>query len=314
MGAGALHAARFRAITAGMIVFDKNRRRLLMDKAASRFDRADFLRPLIERSIVERLCDIRRDFPDVLCIGARISADFIRDLATLKNTRRLYVLDSSEAFLAQCAAQAPAPDQCAIIPVLGDEECLPFGETEAQFDLILGAATLHSVNDVPGTLIQVKRALKPDGLFMAAMAGGQTLYELRHSLMEAETALFGGASPRVMPFADMQQVAGLMQRAGFALPVVDHDVIPVEYRNFSSLLHDIRAMGEGLCLADFNRGYRPKAFFDAAQAAYAAAFTNDAGLLRASFEIIYALGWAPHESQQKPLRRGSAQTSLTEVL
>lgn len=299
-----------------MIVFDHARRHWLMTRAAARFGAADFLRPALAASMLDRLADVRRDFDTVLCVGARAGAAFLRDVCALKSVRRLYVLDPCAAWLQTLEGADMAGAHLTLVQ--GDDERLPFDP--AMFDLAVGAATLHAVNDVPGALIQIRRALKPDSLFIAAMPGGRTLHELRHGLMQAELALYGGAAPRVLPFADMQQVAALMQRAGFALPVVDAEVQTVEYRALASLLRDLRAMGEGNCLAARNTDYRGKAFLAAVDAACRAAFTAPAsgmhsgGRIAATFETIFALGWAPHDSQQKPMRPGSAQTSLTEVL
>lgn len=293
-----------------MIVFDPARRQILQDRAAARFDRADFLRPRMVASILDRLTDVRRTFETALVVGARAGDAALRNLCALKSVRRLFVLESSPALLRTLEGKDYAGAE--LVPVIGTAEHLPFDP--AAFDLVIDAATLHVVNDVPGALIQIRRALRPDGLFLAAIPGGRTLHELRGGLMEAEIALYGGASPRVFPFADMQQVAGLMQRAGFALPVVDRETQTVEYRTFSALLRDLRDMGEGNCLAARNRDYRGRAFLAAAEVACRAQFAAPDGRLSATFETVHALGWAPHESQQKPLRPGSAQISLTEVL
>lgn len=293
-----------------MIVFDPACRKILQDRAAACLGRADFLRPLMAASVIDRLADVRRDFSDVLVIGARVGADALRDLCALKSVRRLYVLDPSPALLKTLDGADYAGAQFTAIE--GVAEALPF--EAASLDLVIDAATLHVANDVPGALIQIRRALRPDGLFVGAMPGGRSLQELRTALMDAEIALYGGAAPRVFPFADMQQVAGLMQRAGFALPVVDHEVQTVEYRAFASLLRDVRDMGEGNCLAARNSDYRGRTFIAAVEAALRAQFTNTRGHITTTFETIYALGWAPHDSQQKPLRPGSGQISLTEVL
>ncbi|HOO80982.1 MAG TPA: SAM-dependent methyltransferase [Alphaproteobacteria bacterium] len=180
--------------------------------------------------------------------------------------------------------------------------------------LITSCLNLHAVNDLPGLLVQIRKSLKPDGLFMAAMFGGETLYELRESLMETELTLKGGASPRVFPFADKQQMGGLLQRAGFALPVVDSDIVRVSYEDIFKLMHDLRGMGESNVIAARSRINPGKAFFTRAGQYYQEHFTEKDGRITASFEIIYLIGWAPHESQQQPLKPGSAERRLADAL
>lgn len=293
-----------------MNVFDRKKYARLRERASYIPNNdALFLGRFVEKSVMERLRDVKRDFENVLLIGARVTPEWITALIKEKNVQSLSVLDIVEKAPNWCT---DAPENCTITYFYGDEETLPF-EAE-HFDLIISAATLHSINDVPGAMIQAKLALKPDGLFLAVIPGGKSLQELRYALAEAEEKSYGGVSPRVSPFADVQQIAGLMQRAGFALPVVDFESHTVEYRRFKTLIHDLRAMGEGLCLTQRNKAYRSKAFFEQAEDIYKNRFLNQDGHLVASYEFIYALGWAPHASQQQPMRRGTAQKSLTEVL
>ncbi|MCC7305390.1 MAG: methyltransferase domain-containing protein [Alphaproteobacteria bacterium] len=197
-----------------------------------------------------------------------------------------------------------------VFPFTADEEFLPFHN----IDLFLSNLSLHSTNDLPGALIQIKRALKPDGLFLAALFGGETLHELRASLMAAEIELKGGASPRIFPFADKQQMGALMQRAGFALPVVDSEIITVTYDNIFRLMHDLRGMGESNIILQRDKKYPGREFFLKAGEYYLKNFSDPDGRIRASFEIIFLIGWAPHESQQKPLQPGSAKNRLAEAL
>lgn len=185
---------------------------------------------------------------------------------------------------------------------------------ETKDEAIISFLSLHAVNDIPGLLIQMKNNLQADGLFMAALFGGETLAELRQSLMHAEIKLTGGASPRVFPFIDKQQMGALMQRAGFALPVVDSDIITINYRHPVKLLHDIREMGETNCLHSRQRNFTRRSLFAEMNRYYMQNFADEDGTVKATFEIIYVIGWAPHSSQQKPLKPGSGQTSLTEVL
>lgn len=181
-------------------------------------------------------------------------------------------------------------------------------------DLILSNFGLHWVNDLPGILVQIRRALKPDGLFLAAMPGGDTLHELRHALIEGETKASGGIAPRVSPFADLADAAALLQRAGFALPVADTDRLTVTYTDPFSLMKELRGMGETNSLAKRPRGLTRRAVFLEAAAAYQSLYGMEDGRIPATFEILFMAGWAPHESQQKPLTPGSAKTRLSDAL
>jgi SAM-dependent methyltransferase len=185
---------------------------------------------------------------------------------------------------------------------------------EASTDLATSILALHAVNDLPGVLAQVRRALKPDGLFLAALFGGETLTELRQSLAAAEIEMLGGISPRVAPFADVRDLGGLLQRAGFALPVADVERTVVRYRDPMQLFADLRAMGETNALAERSRKPMRRAMLAKALEHYAENFAEADGRLRATFDIVYLTGWAPHESQQKPLKPGSAKVSLVKVL
>lgn len=196
--------------------------------------------------------------------------------------------------------------------VLGDEERLPFsGE---RFDLAVSLLTLQGVNDLPGALIQIRRALKPDGLFIGALLGGSTLNELRQALTQAEAEREGGVSPRVAPFADLRDIGGLLQRAGFALPVTDSDVIRVRYANAFALMRDLRAMGLTNALNDRRRAPLKRGTLLRAAEIYAERFADPDGRIPATFEIVWVSGWTPHESQQKPLRPGSAKMRLADAL
>lgn len=191
-------------------------------------------------------------------------------------------------------------------------ETLPL--TPESFDLAVSLLALQSVDDLPGTLIQLRRALKPDGLFIACLLGGETLTELRQSFLEAEIAVEGGASPRVAPFADLRDCGTLLQRAGFAMPVTDVDRVIVRYSDPFALMRDLRAMGAANPLAERRRGFlRRETLMKAAQI-YAERFSDDDGRVRATFDLVWMSGWVPHESQQKPLKPGSAKMSLAEAL
>lgn len=207
----------------------------------------------------------------------------------------------------------------AIAALLGGEdgivaapETVPF-EPE-NLDFAVSLHHLHEVNDLPGMLAQIRRALKPDGLFLACLAGAGTLAELREALLAAETELTGGASPRVAPFADVRDAGALLQRAGFALPVADHETVTVRYDSIFSLMRDLRAMGATSSLVLRSRKPAPKALFMRAAEIYAARFSDPDGRVRATFSTVWLSGWAPHASQQKPARPGSATVSLAKVL
>jgi SAM-dependent methyltransferase len=181
-------------------------------------------------------------------------------------------------------------------------------------DLVIHGLGLHWANDPVGQLIQCRRALRPDGLFLGVTFGGQTLHELRSSLAQAEAALFGGLSPRVLPMGEIRDLGGLLQRAGFSLPVADVLTRRVTYRTMFHLIADLRAMGETSALADRPRRPAPRALFPEAAQLYAEHFPADEGRILATFSMIVLTGWAPHESQQKPLRPGSAITRLADAL
>jgi SAM-dependent methyltransferase len=184
----------------------------------------------------------------------------------------------------------------------------------ASLDLVVSVLSLHAVNDLPGVLVQIRRALRPDGLFLAALFGGETLFELRDSFAAAEIATTGGVSPRVAPFADVRDLGGLLQRAGFALPVADVERTNALYRDFGSLVRDLRLHGETNALVERVRRPLSRKTLAALLAHYHAHHAEPDGRLRATFDVVYLTGWAPHESQQKPLKPGSAKTRLADAL
>jgi SAM-dependent methyltransferase len=196
--------------------------------------------------------------------------------------------------------------------VVGDLERLPLAA--ASIDLAASLLALHGVNDLPGALIQIRRALRPDGLFIGCLLGGRTLQELREVLLAAEAETTGGVSPRVAPFADLRDMGSLLQRAGFALPVVDSELVTVRYRDLFGLLRDLRAMGWANALTDRRKAPLRRDTLMRAAALYAERFADPDSRLRATFEIVWLSGWAPHESQQKPLRPGSAKARLADAL
>lgn len=199
-----------------------------------------------------------------------------------------------------------------IADIVGDCEALPFATGRA--DLAVSLLALHGVNDLPGALVQIRRALRADGLFVGCLLGGRTLQELRQVLLQAEAETSGGASPRVAPFADLRDMGSLLQRAGFALPVVDSELVTVRYPDILGLLRDLRAMGWTNALAQRSRTGLRRSTLMRAATLYAEQFADEDGRLRASFEIVWLSGWVPHESQQKPLRPGSAKARLADAL
>jgi SAM-dependent methyltransferase len=196
--------------------------------------------------------------------------------------------------------------------IVADEEALPFAAES--FDLIVSVLSLHAVNDLPGALIQIRRALRADGLFLAALFAGDTLTELRDAFARGEGEVLGGASPRVAPFADVRDLGGLLQRAGFALPVSDVERTTVRYRSFDALVGDLRGLGETNALTKRRRKFLRRDVLAATLAHYSAAHGEADGRLRATFDVAYLTGWAPHESQPKPLEPGTARARLADAL
>ena len=193
-----------------------------------------------------------------------------------------------------------------------EKEVLP--PSAQPFDLAVSALGLQFINDLPGLLVQIRRALKPDGLFLGAMIGGQSLHELRSALTQAESEISGGASPRVAPFADLRDMGGLLQRAGFALPVTDIDTVTVRYSDLFALMRDLRAMGATNALISRSRRFLRRDILLRAAQIYAERFSDADGRIRATFEIIWLSGWVPDASQQQPLKPGSARMRLADAL
>jgi SAM-dependent methyltransferase len=275
-------------------IFDRALARRRLEKALLR-SAPDFLMRRAAEDLSDRLAGIRRDFPRALDL-ATPTTHFAEVLAARPNAR----------------AVRAAPFARAGADIVVDEELLPFAPES--FDLIVSGLALQWVNDLPGLFAQARRCLAPDGLFVAAMAGGITLAELRAALMQAEDEICGGASPRISPFVEVRDLGGLMQRAGFALPVTDRDAITLRYDSMFALCDDFRRMGAANALRSRSRKPLSRTVFLRAAQIYAERFSDPDGRVRASFEIVWLSGWAPHESQQKPLKPGTAQVSLAEVL
>lgn len=286
-----------------MIVFDRAALRRQQARRAADFTDFDFLHREIADRLTDRLKDINRSFGDT-AVHSGMDRRFASEVAdVLGGNGRVAPL------LAPAVAGTGGVNGGGIG---ADEEILPLAEGSC--DLIVSLLNLHTVNDLPGTLIQIRRALRPDGLFLAAIFGGETLNELRGSLLAAEAEVTGGASPRVAPFVDIRDAGGLLQRAGFALPVADADTVTVTYSDLFALMADLRGMGEAGVLAERLRRFTPKSVFIRAAEIYHERHADAEGRIPATFQIVYLHGWAPHESQQKPLRPGEGQTSLKDVL
>ncbi|WP_448190245.1 methyltransferase domain-containing protein [Azospirillum sp. sgz301742] len=284
-----------------MTVFDRALVRRHRDRAAPAFAEFGFLFEEIAERLSDRLLDIKRDFPVALDLGAHDGA-VRRALHGLKGIETLVASDLSPAFAARAGSPA----------VAADEEFLPFAP--ASVDLVVSNLSLHWVNDLPGALLQIRKTLKPDGFLCASMLGGETLVELRHCLIEAEQIVSGGMSPRVSPFADVRDAGALLQRAGFALPVVDSDTITVTYADAFALMRDLRGMGETNAVLARRTVPASRALLFEAARLYAERFAEPDGRIPATFQVLYLAAWAPHESQQQPLKPGSGQIPLAEVL
>jgi NADH dehydrogenase [ubiquinone] 1 alpha subcomplex assembly factor 5 len=287
-----------------MMVFDRALVRRRRGRAAPGLAGHNFLVEHVAALLADRLLDVTRRFPLALDLGCHDGA-VTRALMGTDRIDTLVQADLSPALARLAAANGRPTLAC-------DEELLPFGE--GTLDLVLSNLSLHWVNDLPGALLQIRRALRPDGLFLAAMLGAGTLAELRTALVEAETELIGGASARLSPFADLRDAAGLLQRAGFALPVADAETVTVSYENAFRLFADLRGMGETNAGLNRNPAPPPRAFWPTVAARYAERFAEPDGRIPASFEVLFLVGWAPHDSQQKPRPRGSASRSLAEAL
>ena len=288
----------------GPLVFDRNllrrRRTRWACQARTVASGTDFLLARAAEDLGDRLETMARDFPLALEIGGH--SGLVAD--RLAATGRIGSIIRMET--------VPALIRAGNVGVVADEELLPFAEQS--LDLVVAPLSLQLVNDLPGTLIQIRRILKPDGLFLAAIAGGDTLTELRQATMAAEIERTGGASPRVAPFADIRSLGALMQRAGFALPVVDRDLVTVRYGNALTLMLELRAMGAGNVLIERDRKPMARGFMMRIAEIYAERFAAPDGRLPATFELISLAGWAPHPDQQRPLAPGSAKMRLADAL
>jgi NADH dehydrogenase [ubiquinone] 1 alpha subcomplex assembly factor 5 len=285
----------------GLALFDRRTLRRRRERAAAGLDELDFLIREAAARLIERLGDVRRDFPLTLEIGCH-TGQLAEMLAGRPQIQRLLQCDVSHAMVRRAKGER----------LVADEEALPFGSD--RLDLVLSCFSLHWVNDLPGTLLQIRSALRPDGLFLAAMPGGATLPELRESLLRAELELEGGAGLRVSPFVDVRDAGMLLQRAGFALPVVDVETVTVTYGHPLELMAELRAMGEANALVERQRRPLRRATIARACELYVELFGNAQGRVPATFQLLMLSGWKPDPSQPQPIRRGSGQASLAKAL
>jgi len=283
------------------LIFDRDVLLRRRERHADDAPQYDFLLARVGEDFAERLSLIKRRFPLAANIGAHHGL-LSRRLAGAGGIERIVSVERSPRLLRQCPGWR----------VVADEEALPFAD--ASLDLVVSGLSLHLVNDLPGALVQMRRALRPDGLLLAALLGGTTLTELRQSWLAAEAEITGGASPRVSPFADVRDLGALLQRAGFALPVVDSEIVTVNYASPLALMHEIRAMGASNILIARRRSPVTRGLLMRAAEIYAERFGIAGGRVPATFEILTLTAWAPDESQQKPLRPGSAKARLAEAL
>lgn len=283
-------------MSSGSNIFDRSLLRVRQRRARLQKP-ATFLLDRVATDLGERLSAVLRRFDVAVDLGTPTDA-VRRVLATSGNVGTTIT--------------AGLRDDESITRVAADEEALPFAD--GSLDLVVSALTLQFVNDLPGVLIQIRRALKPDGLFLAALAGGDSLTELRSAFAAAESEVEGGGSPRVAPFADVRELGGLLQRAGFALPVVDSERLVVRYDSALALMRDLRRMGATNILHERRRKPLRRGTLERVTEIYADRFSDPDGRVRATFEIIWLSAWAPHESQQKPLKPGSAAQRLADAL
>lgn len=283
------------------LLFDRKLLRARRARFAPEIGAREFLLAHVAREIAERVELMLRPFPLALDLGAYHGL-LGRRVAQIPSVGAMIFAESVFAFAALC----PRPS------LVCDEDLLPF--KEASLNLIVSGLALHRVNDLPGALIQIRRALVPDGLFLAALLGARALSELRQALIEAEAETEGGASPRVSPFGDVRDYGALLQRAGFALPVADAESLTVHYASPRELMREIRALGGGNVLLSRSKAPLSRKTLERAEAIYRERHSTRDGRVGASFEIVYLSGWGPDQSQQKPLQPGSAARRLADAL
>lgn len=290
---------------ATMNVFDRKAKRKQRNRAALAEDVAvyDYLKDEVAERVVDRIGDIARHFPLALNLGC--GRGHISKYLTKEQVGTLVMSDMAENMLAQCQ-----PCEVPTLKLVADEEFLPFAQNS--FDLVVSSLSLHWVNDLPGTFRQIIHCLKEDGVFIGAMFGGETLYQLRAALQLAETEREGGFAPHISPFAEVRDLGNLLTRSGFSLTTVDFDEITVGYPGMLELMHDLKGMGEN------NAAWNRKTLLHrdtilAASSIYQEMYGLEDGGIPATFFVLYMIGWKPHESQQKAAKRGSATASFGDL-
>ena len=290
------------------IVFDRQLVRAHRRRAAESGS-SNFLVDRVAEDLSDRLAAVLRRFERAVDLAT--PTDAVRR-ALAASGKVGTIITANTRPIAQPGERGSAAAGDAHLVVAADEEALPF--RDASLDLVVSVLALQFVNDLPGTLIQIRRALKPDGLLLAALAGGDTLIELRQAFAAAEAEVEDGVSPRVAPFSDVRDMGALLQRAGFALPVADVDRITARYGSPLALMHDLRRMGATNPLVERSRRPLKRATLMRMMEVYTERFSDPDDRIRATFEVVWLSGWAPHESQQKPLAPGSARQRLADVL
>ena len=295
-------------------IFDRDLLRLRRQRVAADAARHDFLLQRVADDFAERLSIVCREFPVAANIGSHhgVLTERLLALPTIGSMIETDTVGPVPSYHEGKGTPLFASAGKTRSRIIADEEALPFAP--ASLDLVVSGLVLHHVNDLPGALIQIRRALKPDGLFLAALLGGETLKELREAWLIAEDEVMGGASPRVAPFADVRDLGGLLQRAGFALPVADTDIVRVTYASPLDLMREIKAFGSSNVLTARRRVPATRKLLFRAAEIYSERFALADGRIPATFEIITLTAWVPHESQQKPLQPGSAKARLADAL
>jgi len=283
------------------VLFDRSLLRRRRARFAHEISAREFLIAHVAREIAERVEIMLREFPRALDLGAYHGL-LGRTVGALPSVGEMIYAESVFDYAALCPRPA----------LVCDEDLLPF--KDASFNLVVSGLALHRVNDLPGSLVQIRRALAPDGLFMAAALGAHALTELREALLEAEGEIDGGASPRVSPFGDVREYGALLQRVGFALPVADAEELTVVYASPRELMREVRALGGGNVLLARSKAPLNRRTLERAEEIYRERHGTPDGKIKATFQFVFMSGWAPDPSQQKPLKPGSAQTRLADAL
>ncbi|KAH7522889.1 hypothetical protein ACOSP7_009167 [Xanthoceras sorbifolium] len=292
-------------------VFDRDLKRKQRDRAAWLKRPNDTFVDAVAENLLDRLEDCKKTFPSALCLGGSLEA--IRRLLRGRGAiEKLIMMDTSYDMVKLCkdAHQDTPNENIETSFVVGDEEFLPI--KESSLDLVISCLGLHWTNDLPGAMIQCKLALKPDGLFLAAILGGETLKELRIACTLAQMEREGGISPRISPLAQVRDAGNLLTRAGFALPGVDVDEYVVKYKSALELIEHLRSMGETNALLQRNNILKRETAL-ATAAIYDSMFAAEDGTVPATFQVIYMTGWREHSTQPKAKRRGSATVSFQDI-